>query len=111
MDMALDHALSFTIPGEAVMTVRMDDWTRGTEAAEPERVFAATLRLERRPLDRASMGETLMRHPVPAQRVSAGIYLEALKLRAKGAPFRRHPVRHARPSTGDHPPATTRSVT
>lgn len=85
MDMDLDHAISFTAPGAPSTTVHMDDW-RG-----PDRVFTATLRLERRPMDRHSMGSVLRRNPLPAQRVSAGIYREALKLRLKGAPFRRHP--------------------
>lgn len=91
LDLDVDHALSFTSPGADRMTIRMDDW-RGDR-----RTFAATLRLERRPLDRPSMGDVLRRHPLPAQRVSAGIYVEALKLRLAGAPFRRHPNkgRHA----------------
>lgn len=96
MDMDLDHAISFTSPGADAMTIQMDDWR------EDDKVFAATLRLHRLPLERRSMGRVLRRHPLPAQRVSAGIYREAVKLRLKGAPFRRHP-KHA-PSRG-----TTRS--
>ena len=85
MDLDLDHSFAFTAPGQPHVRIRMDDF-RGDE-----RTFAATLDLHRRPLDRPTMGRMLRRHPVPAQRVSAGIYLEALKLRAKQAPFRRHP--------------------
>jgi hypothetical protein len=85
MDMDLDHSLAFTPPGRDQWTIRMDDW-RGDD-----HVFAADLDLHRLPLDRATMGRALRRHPLPAQRVSAGIYWEALKLRAKHAPFRRHP--------------------
>ncbi|MCU1498621.1 MAG: hypothetical protein JWM47_2574 [Acidimicrobiales bacterium] len=85
MDLALDHAIGFSRPGAAHLRVRMDDW-RGTE-----RTFAATMRLHRLALDRPTMGAALRRHPAPAQRVSAGIYVEALKLRLAGAPFRRHP--------------------
>ncbi|QXC62981.1 DUF1365 domain-containing protein [Aquihabitans sp. G128] len=85
MDLDLDHSLRSTEPGAERLTIGMDDW-RGDE-----RTFAATLRLHRLPLDRATMGAALRRHPLPAQKVSAGIYWEALKLRAKGAPFRRHP--------------------
>lgn len=90
LDMDLEHDLSFSAPGADDLTICMDDWRGG------ERAFAATLQLHRHPLDRASMGATLRRHPVPAQRVSAGIYREAVKLRLKGAPFRRHP-KHTRP--------------
>jgi DUF1365 family protein len=94
MDLDLDHSLTFGRPGGDHLTVGMDDW-RGNE-----RTFAATLRLARRPLDRASMGSALRRHPFAAHRVSAGIYLEALKLRVKGAPFRRHP-KHRHPNDTD----------
>lgn len=85
MDMDLDHSLAFTPPGTSEVTIRMDDW-RGDD-----RVFAASLDLRRLPLDRSTMGRMLRQHPLPAQRVSAGIYWQALKLRAKQAPFRRHP--------------------
>lgn len=90
MDLDLDHALGFTEPGADAFTVRMDDW-RGDE-----HVFAAELDLHRLPLDRPTMGRALRRHPLPAQRVSAGIYWEALKLRAKHAPFRSHPAKVGR---------------
>ena len=93
MDMDLDHVIRMTRPGED-FAIRMDDW-RGDE-----QVFAAELALRRLPLDRSTMGAALRRHPLPAQRVSAGIYWQALKLRAKGAPFRRHPSPcPARPDT------------
>jgi DUF1365 family protein len=85
MDLDLDHSLAFTPPGADEVTIRMDDW-RGED-----HVFAAALELHRLPLDRPTMGRALRQHPLPAQRVSAGIYWQALRLRAKQAPFRRHP--------------------
>ena len=85
MDLDLDHSFAFTHPGDEHLRIRMDDWR------DDEHVFAAELDLHRLPLDRPTMGRMLRRHPLPAQRVSSGIYLEALKLRAKHAPFRRHP--------------------
>jgi len=94
--MDLDHAISFSPPGAEDMTIRMDDW-RGDD-----KVFGASLQLHRLPLDRRSMGSALRRHPLPAQRVSTGIYRHALELRLKGAPFRRHP-KH------DQPPRPARS--
>lgn len=87
LDLDLDHSFAFTPFGAEHVTIRMDDW-RGDA-----RSFAATLELDRLPLDRPTMGRMLRRHPLPAQRVSGGIYLEALKLRAKGAPFRHHPAK------------------
>ena len=115
MDMDLDHSLAFSPPGAPELTVRMDDW-RGDD-----HVFAAELDLRRLPLDRPTMGRALREHPLPAQRVSAGIYWQALRLRAKNAPFRRHPhkvgtsrstssaVVPATPSPAPVPLATTRS--
>ncbi len=90
MDLDLDHTLSFTGAGAEHLTVHMDDW-RGDD-----RIFAAALHLDRLPLDRPTMGRALRQHPLPAQRVSAGIYREALKLRWKHAPFRHHPAKVGR---------------
>jgi uncharacterized protein len=104
MDLDLDHTLTFGRPGGDRLTVRMDDW-RGAE-----RTFAATLRLDRLPLGRAAMGEALRRHPLPAHRVSAGIYLEALRLRAAGAPFRRHPRHRGASDPTSGPPGCPVSV-
>ncbi|MCU1369478.1 MAG: hypothetical protein JWO77_672 [Ilumatobacteraceae bacterium] len=99
MDLDLDHSLAFSRPGAPEVTIRMDDW-RGHD-----HVFAAELDLRRLPLDRPTMSRVLWQHPLPAQRVSAGIYWEALKLRAKHAPFRRHPhkVGHARATSSAAP--------
>lgn len=107
MDLDLDHSLAFTPPGAEDLTIRMDDW-RGDE-----HVFAAELDLHRLPLDRPTMGRALRQHPLPAQRVSAGIYWEALKLRAKHAPFRRHPhkVGRGRATASAAPPAGELSST
>lgn len=97
LDMDLDHSLASTAPGAPHLTVRMDDWRGG------DRIFAATLRLHRLPLDRSTMGAVLRRQPFPAQRVSAGIYRQALALRRKGAPFRRHPKHTSSPSPSSCP--------
>jgi DUF1365 family protein len=87
MDLDLDHSFAFTPPGAEHLSIRMDDWR------DEERTFAAELDLHRLPLDRSTMGATLRRHPLPAQRVSAGIYRQALALRWKHAPFRHHPAK------------------
>lgn len=96
MDMDLDHVLRFGPPGDDTLLVEMDDVHRDdTHSDDPGRdpVFEATLRLDRRPLDRAAMGAVLREHHAPAHRVSAGIYRQAVSLWRKGAPFRRHPFR------------------
>jgi DUF1365 family protein len=55
-------------------------------------VFDATLTLRRREVSRAALGRLLWRHPLLTLRVSAGIYWQALRLWAKGAPLHAHPV-------------------
>jgi DUF1365 family protein len=103
LDMDLDHSLSFTAPGAADLRIRMDDWRGG------DRVLAAELDLHRLPLDRPTMGRALRQHPLPAQRVSAGIYWEALKLRAKRAPVssRPHQAGRTRATVSSTPAALT----
>lgn len=54
-------------------------------------VFRADLRMRRQDLDRAAMTAFLVRYPLMTWRVSAGIYWQAARLAAKGAPFHRHP--------------------
>ncbi len=57
----------------------------------PARLFTAHLSLHRRPLDRAALGRLLWANPLATHRVSAGIYLQAARLRRRGAPFFTHP--------------------
>ena len=72
--------------------------------------FDADLWLGRLPLDRPTMTRTMIRHPLMPQRVSAGIYLQALRLRAKGVPVHRRPQVDAGPVPvgPDHPVGTGR---
>ncbi len=64
--------------------------------------LAATMVLRRRPLDRAGLGHLLWGHPLMTARVSGGIYAQALRLTARGAPIHRHPgpPDPARPASG-----------
>ena len=55
--------------------------------------LAAAMVLRRRPLDRAGMASLLWGHPFMTARVSGGIYAQALRLIARGAPIHRHPDR------------------
>ena len=92
LPMDVDYELRYSAPGERLV-VRLDVVRGG------ERLFAVTLSLGRRPLDRRGLGRLLWRYPDAHHRVSAGIYAQAARLRLKGAPFHLHPARRrlARP--------------
>lgn len=85
----VDYQLRYTAPG-ARLTVGVD------VVQGAQRLFAATLTLRRRSLDRAALGRLLWRNPALTHRVSAGIYAHAARLRLKGAPFFSHPARQSR---------------
>jgi len=86
--MAQTYAWRFSDPGER-LSVRMENRSAG------ERVFAASLRLERRPLDGAGLASLLATFPLHTLHVVGAIYWQALRLRLKGAPFHPHPRRTA----------------
>jgi DUF1365 family protein len=58
-----------------------------------KRIFDARLALRRRPLTPRSSTAVLARHPAMTLRVLGGIYGQAVRLRAKGAPWHSHPAR------------------
>jgi uncharacterized protein len=62
---------------------------RSPDKTKPE--LAATMVLRRRPLDRSGSARLLWGHPLMTARVSGGIYAQALRLVARGAPTHRHP--------------------
>lgn len=87
LGMDLHYRLSFSEPDHRL-------WVR-LEAigAEGDRVFDADLVLRRRAIDRWSMVRTPLRHPFTTLKTSLGIYIRALRLWLRGAPFHRHPHR------------------
>lgn len=85
----LDYQLRYTAPGDR-LTIGLD------VLQGDQRLFAATLSLSRRALDRAALGRLLWNYPAMTHRITAGIYAHAARLRLKGAPFFTHPARQAR---------------
>lgn len=56
-----------------------------------EKIFDATLDLDRRPLDSATMARVLLRHPWMTARVAFWIYAQAARLWLRKIPFIPHP--------------------
>jgi uncharacterized protein len=81
----LDYQLCYTAPGER-LTVGLD------ALLGDRRLFAATLSLGRRAIDRAALGRLLWSYPAMTHRVTAGIYAQAARLWVKGSPFFSHPA-------------------
>ncbi len=59
--------------------------------AGPDKLFDATLALERQPLTAATFRRALLRQPVMTARIVAAIYWQALRLWIKGVPYVPHP--------------------
>lgn len=83
----------FSLPGSR-LRVHMENWQEG------QCLFDATLVMRRQELGGRSLGRVLWRYPLMTARVSAGIYWQALTLRAKGCPFHPHPK--AKEENKDH---------
>jgi len=88
--MGMDHRyeLRASEPGETLV-VHID--SHGGEGGEDGKAFDATLSLRRRELSRATLTRMLVRYPAPSLQVVARIYLQALRLRLKGARWHPHP--------------------
>lgn len=90
MDMAIDYDWRFTTPTDT-LHVHMEDLKEGNK------LFDATLTLERRPISAASLAHALIAFPFMTLKVVGGIYWQALRLWLKRVPFHQHPQAHADP--------------
>ena len=84
LPMDVEYELRYTQPHER-LRVSLDVW-RGND-----RLLGANMSLTRRPLDRSGLSRLLWAHPALTHRISAGIYFQAVRLWARGAPFHPHP--------------------
>ena len=76
-------------------------------------VFAACMRLRRRPVSRRTLGGLLWRYPLLTMRVSAAIHTHALRLWRKGATVHTHPSTLSREVTdarSPHDPGSTEAA-
>ena len=84
MGMAVRYDWRLSVPGRRLVV--------HIENHAPEgRLFDATLALRRRPIAARSLAAALVRYPWMTAQVAGGIYWQALRLWAKGAPFHAHP--------------------
>lgn len=84
MPMDIDYDWRFSVPGKSLV-VHMENWREG------ERMFDATLTMQRRPIGGASLASVLARRPFMTAKVVAGIHWQAARLWLKRIPFHEHP--------------------
>lgn len=84
MGMHQDYDWRFLQPGDKI-NVHMQNFEKG------DKLFDATLTLDRRSLDGRTLGRVLAQYPAMTMQVVAKIYWQALRLRFKGASFYVHP--------------------
>lgn len=92
MPMNMEYDWRISAPGDALnlhMSNRMGD----------EKVFDATLRLERRALNPASLARSLAAFPFMTLKVMAAIHWQALRLWLKKVPFIPHPQSATKPQS------------
>ncbi len=92
MDMDMRYDWRFSHPGER-LAVHMENHTR------THKLFDATLSLQRRPIDSATLASALLRYPLMTARVTGAIYYQALRLWLKRTPFFPHPDKKEAPDS------------
>jgi uncharacterized protein len=86
LGMDMDYGWRFGSPGERL-------WVHMENHRKKERVFEATLTLERRPITGPSLARVLVMHPAMTVKVVLAIYSQALRLWLRRATFYPHPGR------------------
>ncbi len=86
MPMDIDYRWALSTPGEK-LSVYM------ANSKDDQKIFDATMALERRPIGARSLASVLLRFPLMTLKVILGIHWEALRLWAKRVPFHEHPAK------------------
>ena len=89
MAMDVEYDWRFNTPGEA-LTVHMEN------AAKGEKVFDATLILQREEITSRSLSRVLLAFPLMTLKIITAIHWEALRLWLKGVPVHDHPAKQNR---------------
>ena len=91
IDIDIHYDWRFRLPDETIR-VHMIDYEKG------QRLFDASLALQRRPLNRQALTRVLLQYPVMTGKVITLIYWQALRLLLKKTPFFTHPNKRIRSS-------------
>lgn len=70
-------------------------WVHIQNRMQGERLFDATLSLEREEIDSRNLARVLTFYPLMTARVTAAIHWQALRLWLKGVPVHNHPAKLA----------------
>jgi DUF1365 family protein len=84
IDFDINYDWRFRVPDDSIR-VHMIDYEKG------EKLFDASLALQRRPLSRQALSRVLLRYPVVTGKVVFLIYWQALRLLLKKTPVFTHP--------------------
>jgi len=96
MDMEISYDWRFREPGETI-SVHMISTEKGMK------LFDATLKLKRRDISRRALNRVLLAYPLMTAKVTTMIYLQAIRLWSKGAPFYLHPSKRRPLKEGGNP--------
>ena len=94
MPMDIRYNWFFNIPDER-LNVHMVNYD------QDEKIFDATLTMERKPISSINCASVLVRYPFMTTKVIVGIYWQALRLILKRIPFFNHPNNNGSQQTGD----------
>ncbi len=95
IDMDIHYDWRFRLPDNSIRVHMIDYENR-------EKLFDASLALQRRPINRQALTRVLLRYPVMTGKVITLIYWQSLRLLLKRAPFFTHPEKRELPSERTH---------
>lgn len=84
MGMNMEYRWKLGIPGK-LLNVEIENWE------DNDKVFSANIAMQRKAINRSSLGQVLTHYPFMTLKVTSAIHFEALKLWSKGVSYVPHP--------------------